>query len=487
MRNKKLLVVAGTILLASVLLGSAVWAEGGTQGLYNYSGSTSGNVLEVTNTGSGTAIRGNANNFASNIAVYGQVKGNTAYGVRGYSELGGTGVYGRNTTSGVGVYGINDSGGTGYGGYFTGNIGVYGKSTSHNASMFSTTAYNYDGVTADCYGAGACYGVHAYGTENGIVASATNGSGAYVSGPYGVYASTTATDSAAIYGYSSYSNSPAVKAVASASNAVYGETTWYGNFAGVFVGHNTDMSGGVWAISEAPDNLDLRTDDCAMIAGVIYGCTKEGGGVSVIASNVGTQALQPGDVVVFKGSELNALGTQIVSVDKAGPKGGVVVGVVRGLFDVGEVVVVPAAPAREVPQQTAESVQQPVQAPVPEGEAPLPADAALPSAATASEQVLSYPASAPTFAGGVASFIGGSVEAGKTALVSFQGYVPVTITAAKAIAAGDWIAVKTDGTVISIGARGYSNALDRGYTILGRALEGMAAGTGQVLVQLDLR
>jgi hypothetical protein len=81
-------------------------------------------------------------------------------------------------------------------------------------------------------------------------------------------------------------------------------------------------------------------------------------------------------------------------------------------------------------------------------------------------------------------FAGGTVQPGGYLLVAFQGFVSVRVRA-DAVQVGDWIVVAPDGSVGGAPVRAYTQLLEKGYTILGRAMQAPAGG--EVLVRLDLR
>jgi hypothetical protein len=194
-------------------------------------------------------------------------------------------------------------------------------------------------------------------------------------------------------------------------------------------------------------------------------------------------------LVVFRGFDPAALGRGAVLAAKAGAASGVVLGVVQGAYVVDEDARAPAlpdaSPAQAMPVLQEESLVAP--APMPEGEEPcvegeVGVPASLPVTALPEEPpkaTASEPASG--------RFVEGPVEAGQYMVVSYAGLVQVTVTAKTPIQAGDWIVVTLDGSVTGVPARSYSAALDRGYTIVGRALEQLQSGTGKIYVQVSLR
>ena len=79
------------------------------------------------------------------------------------------------------------------------------------------------------------------------------------------------------------------------------------------------------------------------------------------------------------------------------------------------------------------------------------------------------------------------MESGQYMVVSYMGLHQVTVTARTPIRAGDWIVVAPDGSVSGAAVSGTTRLLERGYTIVGRALEGLQSGRGRIFVQVNLR
>ena len=238
-------------------------------------------------------------------------------------------------------------------------------------------------------------------------------------------------------------------------------------------------------VNGASGQYDLYVPDYAYIAGWVFGPK---GVVSFLARNDAGEALAPGDLVAFSGVDPTALDNGVVSVVKVGAAQGVVVGVVQGAY------VVEAAPSQPpVPEARPEALPpvppnsaQTAPAPVPDGEEPAAPFQVHEEGSAVVEAPAMPPKDALTEAD-TGRFAGGTVDPGQYLLVAFQGFVKVRVAVTKPIKVGDWVVVGPDGSVTSAPARAYSDTLDRGYTIVGRAMEALGTGRGEVLVRLDLR
>lgn len=474
MRNKRLILVAGAILvIGALLVGATALAD--TDAAYYWSSATTSYVAQFDNIGNGYGTRSNTN-AAGVISQYGSSYGSGATGFRGYNNVDGYGVYGR-APYGTGVYGEAADGS--YGGYFYGGyIGVRGLTydLASYAAWFSNYASDGVGVRAFANGSNAT-AVAAYGGDYGV----------YGEGFWG------------LYGYNYYSNGDAVFATTSTSYG-YGldaETYGYAGtavdayaggtsaYAGYFISSNYR---GIYADATTPMGYyDIYAEDYAYLAGTVFW----DGTQSIMVRNDGTVTLKPGDLVVYTGRDDAALdGKGVVTVAKAGAAQGVIAGVVQGAYEVidlsanrppaveGNGLHLPAAP---------QGNGQLAPAAVPDGEAPA---AAFQPVDEVTASIEGRPA--PQVNGANAEkvtwrFVGGDAASGQYFQMAFSGFVKVKVSAARPVKAGDWIVAGLDGSVSSAPARGYSAALDKGYFVIGRAAEALSEGTGEVLVQLGLR
>jgi hypothetical protein len=483
MKGKKLMIVVRAALLVSALLLSTTALAGGL-GYYNWSANTTGFVGEFTNSGAGGGVKANTLGTSS-IGLYGSATGGTAQATRGYNSSSGYGVYGR-SVSGTGVYGENNSTTSGYGGFFTGRDGVKGYTTAANgyAGWFTATGATGFGVRAQS-SAATGYGVYSTGGYMGVYGEGPYRGGYFVgtgSAGEGVRGYTASTGGDGVNAYATGEGGTGVHAVTTgeAGSAVvawaYGEGAWAGDFW-------SGAGDGVWA-DGAEGHWDLYVPNYAYIAGTIFGPS---GGMSILARNDGTGALEPGDLVAFKGFDPSALGQGVVSVIKAGAAQGVVVGVVQGAYVVDPDAPVPsvaAAPETTPPQRDAGTVAP---APVPEGEepaAPLQVpDVEQPAAPIPPAQAANGSIAKPD----VGHFVEGRVEAGQYLVVMFQGFARVNVSATKPIQAGDWIVAGPDGVATGASVRSTASVLEKGYLIIGRALEALESGKGTIFVQVNVR
>ena len=483
MRNKNFAILARTALLVSALLLSTT-ALAGTLGYYNWSATTTGVVGEFTNNGTGGGVKATTAGTSS-IGLYGYATGSTAQATRGYNSSSGYGVYGR-SVNGTGVYGENNSTTGGYGGYFTGFYGVRGVATTW-AGWFSS--YQTNGVGVRGYSDGSNgYGVYGSNPKNVAVYGDGGTRGGYFVG-------TGTSWAAGVKGYTASPNGDAVQAVADGYNTwgVYASTTGEQgrgvsattSGSSAYAGYFTASNYRGMYVNGASGQYDLYVPDYAYIAGWVFGPK---GVVSFLARNDAGEALAPGDLVAFSGVDPTALDNGVVSVVKVGAAQGVVVGVVQGAY------VVEAAPSQPpVPEARPEALPpvppnsaQTAPAPVPDGEEPAAPFQVHEEGSAVVEAPAMPPKDALTEAD-TGRFAGGTVDPGQYLLVAFQGFVKVRVAVTKPIKVGDWVVVGPDGSVTSAPARAYSDTLDRGYTIVGRAMEALGTGRGEVLVRLDLR
>ena len=125
-------------------------------------------------------------------------------------------------------------------------------------------------------------------------------------------------------------------------------------------------------------------------------------------------------------------------------------------------------------------------APVPEGEEPAAEEeATLPAAVAAAPSA--QPPKTPGAEQASGRLVESGVEAGQYMVVSYMGLIQVTVTARVPIRAGDWIVVAPDGLVSGASVSSTTRLLANGYTIVGRALEGLETGSARIYVQVNLR
>jgi hypothetical protein len=469
MRNRKL--VHGlrlTVLVAVLLIGTTALA--GPLGYYNWTASTTGYVGEFTNSSTGGGVKANTAGTSS-IGLYGYATGSSAQGTRGYNTTTGYGVYGR-SVSGTGVYGENNSSTSGYGGFFKGFNGLKGYTTAANGYGGWFTASGSTGFGVRAQGSGANgYGVYSTGTVAGVYAEGADGVWGVTSTNYGDALEADASGLSA-WGLNATASGQSGHAVA---GSAYGLDAYGGKFT-------SDEYTAVYAEGDG-SHPDLVAPHYIQVGGDII---PGNGGLAFLARNDGGSTLEPGDLVVFRGVDPSALGYGVVLADRAGASSGVLVGVVLGAYVVEETAAtVPDAPAEPAPPDLQEETLVPP-APVPEGEEPraeeestlspeaAPAPSAQPPKVVGSEQASGR-------------LVEGQVEAGQYMVVSYMGLIQVRVNAKGPIRAGDWIVVAPDGSVSGAPVSATTRLLERGYTIVGRALEGLESGTGRIYVQVNIQ
>jgi len=510
MRNKKLLTIAGAILLVSVLLVSIAGAaetDAETEAAYTWTSYTSSYVAEFINYGSGYGTR--ATTYANGvISQYGASYGYGGTGFRGYNHYDGYGVYGR-APNGLGVYGQSANN---YAGYFWSANGVgvraYTDYGPYGAHISNYADYGY-GIYAYTSGNDA-YGVYAYsGDYIGVYGQGYYRGGYFVgagSGAEGVRGYTSYSGGDGVNGYATGSYGYAVDAYASGYSGIAVDASAYGDYGYGVNGY----AGGTYAYAgnfnsyqyramyvdgctnDSCTYYDIYVNDYAYIAGTTFGPIA--GNMSFMARNDGAEALNPGDLVVFKGFDDQALGTGAALVAKANSAGGAIVGIVQGAYVIdgtspeappafveqaesapganiqdGVVTVAPAAPVGEeaVADEYIERTEKTVDVDVPAAQPPNGSDI-----------------QADPYSG---QFVETAAEPGMFVQVLFQGLTQISVKSDKPIAAGDFVVARPNGMVTSAPKNAYSTAMDRGWVVLGRALEDLASGSGQVYVQVNLR
>jgi hypothetical protein len=265
---------------------------------------------------SGTAIQGTASSDGDS-----GVRGDGYYGVIGYGDYNslGSGVYGYGY---YGVYGDGYLGVVGWGDYFgiwgyvsgAGGRGVYGS-----ASASSGTTY---GVYGESYSEGAGFGV------------------------YGVTASDDYDNAASVWGQKSSGNGTAVRGYKAGGSGVAVRGTNYGssgsgttgvstNFYGLW-GESSNYRGVRGSTGRADNNYGLYTPD--NLYSLNYNLM---GAVMHVVQNGGSEALEPGDVVVFSGlaAPLEVGGPPVVQVARAtSANSTAVAGVVYSRFNIEAVI-----------------------------------------------------------------------------------------------------------------------------------------------------
>ena len=300
-----------------------------TFGPVNFAGSTGGNIVNVTQNGSGSGLSATAVSHAgvvgtitgpTNTAVYGlasntssgsyaagvtgQAYTSTGPGVAGYSSSStGVGVLGSAPTTGVwgsatstsayanGVYGISASpNGTGVWGDATATSGftsgVYGTNASPDGSGVNGNA------TATTGFAHGVTGTSASSSGNGVQGNATATSG-YSNGVYGTSAS---SSGAGVFGMATSPGGTGAAGYATATSGltvgVFGQiaspigyavdgtaTATTGNTSGVYGQNQSTTGDGVLGVEAATSGLNYG----------VYGITGSSSGVGVQAQNSGTQ------------------------------------------------------------------------------------------------------------------------------------------------------------------------------------------------------
>ncbi len=250
--------------------GTGLSLSGGAIGLYG-NGSLYGVQGQAASSGTGvygtapiTGVAGLATADDS-IGVYGRSNATSGYGLYGYAPIGTAGVYGRSganfgyglyghataaTGASRGVYGLSDST-SGYGVYGQGNTGVYGYTSSDNG-----------------------YAVRGFATAG--------------SGTYGVYGSSSSTSGYGVYGSS---QGTGVYGTGSTTGTVGIATAAIGDAYGLY-GHATALSGYAYGVYGQSDSEDLgigvfgHTNSLSGISYGVYGQSdsSDGRGVSGYAS-----------------------------------------------------------------------------------------------------------------------------------------------------------------------------------------------------------
>ena len=276
------------------LSGGAIGLSGAGS-LYGVQGQAASGGTGVYGTAPITGVAGLAT-AAGGIGVYGQSNASSGYGLYGYAPIG-TGVYGESSTGyGVdgrgnnGVYGYSSSG-TGYGVYGRGKYGVYGYSSSspgYGLYGFATAGsganygvYGYSASTSGygVYGSSQATGVYGTAPTTGTVGIATAASG----DAYGVYGQTDSTSGKGVYGYAS--------AVSGDATGVYGQTdstSGYGVYgrAGAFSG----ITIGVWGVSSSNSGYGVYGSGGTAVYGRTFYGTGIGGYFDNESSGVGLRA-----------------------------------------------------------------------------------------------------------------------------------------------------------------------------------------------------
>jgi hypothetical protein len=274
-----------------------------TFGPVNFAGSTGGNIVNVTQNGSGSGLSATAVSHAgvvgtitgpTNTAVYGLASntssGSYAAGVTGQAYTStGPGVAGYSSSStGVGVLGSAPT--TGVWGSATSTSayanGVYGISASPNGTGVQGNA------TATSGYSNGVYGTSASSSGNGVQGNATATSG-YSNGVYGTSAS---SSGAGVFGMATSPGGTGAAGYATATSGltvgVFGQiaspigyavdgtaTATTGNTSGVYGQNQSTTGDGVLGVEAATSGLNYG----------VYGITGSSSGVGVQAQNSGTQ------------------------------------------------------------------------------------------------------------------------------------------------------------------------------------------------------
>jgi hypothetical protein len=463
MQRKRVLMTAGSLLLLVVLVTAATVQakDPAPEACWFWQCNTTSYVGEFDNTGTGGAIAGYAYGDRSS---YGWNSSASGQGVRGWNNNEGYGVYGR-SYAGIGVRGEQNDG-YGFGGYFTGFDAVRGIAEGDPdgyGGWFSS--YTEDGRGVYGYASGtssyAVYGnspgyIGVYGTGDNYGGYFTGFDGARgvtsADGGYGGWFSAYGDDGHGVHAYSS------------------GASSW----AGYFI--NTTYRG-IYA-DGAPGWYDGYFPQAIFVGGWSMGAY--GSGVTVL--NAGSEALQPGDLVALQGFDAAALdaGQPALSVVKA--NGGSIMGVVQGAY----VVEAPAA-TPDRPEVLPAANHRADTAAVPpagtEGEHPSTwVNAETGEILLEAPQVLEGASPEPE----AGRFVEGAVQPGQLAIISVEGFVRVNLSASRPIKAGEYVALSSNGSAVGLAASGAGKALDRGYVVIGRALEDLN-GKGSIYVSIDLR
>jgi hypothetical protein len=441
-----------------------VYGQGGTGGVGDYGGFFYGY----------DGVRG----YTSQTSGYG-VWG-TAYGSYG------TGVTGYNPYA-VGVRGIGGSGSGDWGGIFSGCNGVYGYSTC----SYGRGAYGYAGGYAGdgVYGyASASYGQGVYGYTPGYAGDGVYG-GASASYGYGVYGYASGSWGRGVNGYTSGYVGDAVRGYASGT---------YG-YGGYFYSYR---STGVYADGSYWDGF---FPDRIYAGGTVVSAL----GMSFVALNDGSEALEPGDLVAFSGFDASAEGSSgpTLAVQKANDaNGGAIIGVVQSAY-VKEAPVerqsrptadpAPAAAEVDTAASQREDVPLPDQSREEAGEdtpppLPQPPEGAIEIAPEAVPDVPTPPVEEAESLGRaeVGHAVEGSAKPGQYVVIVVQGITRVKVDASAApVRAGDMLVASAAGFATAqldvATARSREGVAERGISqglVLGRALESLESGTGTIYV-----
>ncbi|GBC79420.1 hypothetical protein HRbin09_00639 [bacterium HR09] len=221
-----------------------VWQAAGSGGFtlpYAGSGSASGDLFSITNSGTGTAIYGKS---TQNDGVRGEA-----------SVVGKSGVYGYNAAAGYGVKGTSISG-HGVAGVSGGNTmsGVYGEQTNSGGyAVFGSNTgsgnWGYLGGNEGAKGVGANNKTGVLGSSTsgyGVEGSSSSGRGVFghSTGAEGVYGQTSAANKAGVYGNNDSANGYGVRGDSASGDGVYGSSSG-GNRSGVY-GQNSNSFG--WGV-----------------------------------------------------------------------------------------------------------------------------------------------------------------------------------------------------------------------------------------------
>ena len=521
--NSVALLVSLALLLVSVpvakgwdgvlrpLLAAYTWSSSNTDAtgyFYNSSSGRGAKAYSVGYTGfsgygQGTGVYGNAR--ASNgSGVYGYCAGSSCNGVVGYGPnhngvLGqggtGSGDYGGYFYGFEGVRGIAvGSNGFGTWGHATGSYGIGAYGYSAGSRGIGAYGYNYHNIGV--YGYGCGYGVYGYarcssgrGVYGYTAASAGEGVRGYTAGYCGDGVTAYATNS---YGYGVDS-----AATGYGGHGIRAQATGTGGWGGLV---RSAKYRGLFA-DGAPGYYDAYFPDAIYAGGTVV----SGSGMSFIALNDGSEALEPGDLVALSSFvAADASSEPVMAVARVnGANSGAFLGVVQAAY-------VMEAPVEMQPQVTAAealdapSVLEKELAPLlefesfesdkelpPEVAPPLPVppgplqeeigvalEMAPDVAAPAPEQEIPVDADS-------GYFVEGSAEPGQYVLIVVQGIARVNVDASAApVQAGD--------TLVALGS-GYATAAAKTQAgglvevVIGRALEALEAGKDAIYVFVNVR
>lgn len=538
--------VTGVALLVSLSLlfaSAAVVYSGGElkplAAIYSWSCNSNQDCGRFTNTNTGSIADG----------LWGLTAGSGGWGVYGYSSgSGGLGVYGYSPNqgvrgysgSGIGAYGrsanyigVRGEGGSGsgdYGGFFTGYEGARGIASGSNGYGTWGTAYGTYGIGAYGYANGS-YGYGMYGYSYRYIGVRGYGPiyGGYFNGGYaGVFGVSTSSSRRGVYGY----------ATASAGEGVRGYTAGYGGdgvtaYATNSYGYGVDStatgyrgvgiratSGGTSAYAGIFSSASYRGIYANGASGwydayfpdIIYagGSTLGSFGLSMVALNDGSEALEAGDLVAFSGFDASAGGSSgpALAVKKVnGANSSAIIGVVQGAYVKEEpvemqpaVTMAEAAPAavdtavtqkEDVPLPGVEEVRgEEPPLPLPQPQGAIEIEQVVPESATPSGQ------QAESFVDAdVGHFVEGAAQPGQYVLVVVQGIARVKVDASAApVRVGDMLVASPAGFATAqldvATARSREGVAERGISqglVIGRALESLEAGTGMIYVFVSVR